>query len=96
MTLISLAMVQLARKRTLESFNKNEDINTIFTNNNYTIIYMALLLLITTIPAVLVSINCNKEKPILYGILAFIFSDIYLLQWSIKKFIIRYPNYCLL
>lgn len=91
MTLISLAMIQLAKKRTLESFDKDD-----YMNNNYTIFYMALLLLITAIPAVLVAVNCNKDKPILYGIVAFVFSDLYLLQWSIKKFIIRYPNYCLL
>jgi hypothetical protein len=91
MTLISLAMFQLAKKRTLESFDKDD-----YMNNNYTIFYMAILLLITAIPAVLVAVNCNKDKPILYGIVAFVFSDLYLLQWSIKKFIIRYPNYCLL
>ena len=58
-------------------------------------VYMVLLFTITTIPAVLVAINCNKDRPILFGILlAFLFSDIYLLQWAIKKFVIKYPDYC--
>jgi hypothetical protein len=68
----------------------------ILRDNLYTMVYMILLLIITTVPAVLVAVNCNKENPIGYGILAFIFSDIYLLQWSIKKFVLKYPEYCLL
>tara|TARA_B100001093_G_scaffold398108_1_gene385429 strand:+ start:57 stop:359 length:303 start_codon:yes stop_codon:yes gene_type:complete len=100
MSLISLGLIQLTRKKTLESFitllDNTADADTIFKNNLYTMIFMILLLLITTIPAVLVAINCNKEQPIVYGIVAFLFSDIYLLQWAIKKFVFKYPNYCLL
>ena len=59
-------------------------------------IYMIILILITTIPAVLVATNCNKDSKVLYGLLAFLFSDIYLLQWSIKKFVLKYPDYCLI
>jgi len=63
-------------------------------DNMYTLIYVSFILLVTTIPAVLIAINCNKKHPIGYGILAFLVSDIYLLQWAIKKFIIKYPKYC--
>ena len=55
---------------------------------------ICILLLFTTIPAVLVAINCNKDSKLMYGIVSFFFSDIYLLQWSIKKFIIKEKNYC--
>ena len=84
------------RMRTLESFKNylNGDVDKMIRDNLYTLIYITLLLLVTTIPAVLVAINCNKTQPVRYGILAFLVSDIYLLQWSIKKFIMKYPDYC--
>jgi hypothetical protein len=82
--------------RTLESFKNylNGDVDKMIRDNLYTLIYITLLLLVTTIPAVLVAINCNKTQPVRYGMLAFLVSDIYLLQWSIKKFIMKYPDYC--
>ena len=96
MSIISLCIVNLMRMRTLESFKNylNGDMDKMIRDNLYTLIYMTLLLLVTTIPAVLVAINCNKSNQISYGILAFLVSDIYLLQWSIKKFVLRYPDYC--
>ena len=96
MALLSLAILNLTRKRTFESFKTFMEGNPekILRDNLYTMVYMILLLIITTVPAVLVAVNCNKENPIGYGILAFIFSDIYLLQWSIKKFVLKYPEYC--
>ena len=96
MSIISLCIVNLMRMRTLESFKNylNGDVDKMIRDNLYTLIYMTLLLLVTTIPAVLVAINCNKSNKIAYGILAFLVSDVYLLQWSIKKFVLRYPEYC--
>tara|TARA_B100001093_G_scaffold519675_2_gene609791 strand:- start:1060 stop:1356 length:297 start_codon:yes stop_codon:yes gene_type:complete len=98
MSLLSLALLNLTRRKTLESFETffEGDLDKMLLNNIYTMVYMVLLLLVTTIPAVLVAINCNKDRPILFGILAFLFSDIYLLQWAIKKFVIKYPDYCAL
>tara|TARA_B100001057_G_C22854191_1_gene952115 strand:- start:1451 stop:1747 length:297 start_codon:yes stop_codon:yes gene_type:complete len=96
MSLLSLAIFNLSRKRALESFRTFLEGNPdeILRDNIYTMLYMIILLLVTTIPAVLVATNCNKNNQVLYGILAFLFSDIYLLQWSIKKFVIKYPDYC--
>ena len=96
MSVISLCILNLMRMRTLESFKNylNGDVDKMIRDNLYTLIYITLLLLVTTIPAVLVAINCNKTQPVRYGILAFLVSDIYLLQWSIKKFIMKYPDYC--
>lgn len=71
----------------------NFNTNHIIHNNTYIITYITLILLFTTIPAVLVATNCNPNNPLLFGIIAFIFSDIYLLQWSIKTFIFK-NNYC--
>jgi hypothetical protein len=96
MSVLTLAILNLARKKTIESFKTflegNHD--KILRDNLYTMIYMIILILITTIPAVLVATNCNKDSKVLYGILGFLFSDIYLLQWSIKKFVLKYPEYC--
>ena len=96
MSLISLGIFNLSRKRALESFKTFLEGNPdrILKDNIYTMSYMIILLLVTTIPAVLVATNCNKDYRVLYGIIAFFFSDIYLLQWSIKKFVLKYPNYC--
>lgn len=96
MSIISLTIFNLLRWKTLESFKTYElgDINQMIRNNIYTMTYITLLLLVTTIPAVLVAINCNKQNQIGYGILSFFLSDIYLLQWAIKKFIMKKPDYC--
>ena len=96
MSIISLTIFNLLRWKTLESFKTYElgDINQMIRNNFYTMTYITLLLLVTTIPAVLVAINCNKHNQIGYGILAFLLSDIYLLQWAIKKFIMKKTYYC--
>jgi hypothetical protein len=96
MSVISLTILNRLRRKTLESFKSHLDgnISNMVMNNMYTLIYVSFILLVTTIPAVLVAVNCNKKHPISYGILAFLVSDIYLLQWAIKKFIIKYPTYC--
>lgn len=96
MSLLSLAIFNLSRKRALESFKTflEGSSDQILKDNLYTMGYMIILLLVTTIPAVLVATNCNKDSKIMYGIVAFLFSDIYLLQWSIKKFVLKYPDYC--
>jgi len=96
MSLLSLAIFNLSRKRALESFKTFLEGNPdqILKDNLYTMAYMIILLLVTTIPAVLVATNCNKQNKAMYGIIALFCSDIYLLQWSIKKFVLKYPEYC--
>jgi len=77
-----------------ENFKHTINLNTtnIIHNNTYIITYITIILLFTTIPAVLVATNCNPNNPLLYAIIAFIFSDIYLLQWSIKTFILKFKQ----
>ena len=96
MSLLSLAIFNLSRRRALESFKTflEGSPDQILKDNIYTMLYMIILLLVTTIPAVLVATNCNKDNRVVFGIIAFLFSDIYLLQWSIKKFVLKYPEYC--
>ena len=96
MVFFSSTVLLLNNNRISENFKNTINLNTknIIIDNSYIITYLTTLLLFTTIPAVLVAVNCNPKNPIFYGIIAFIFSDIYLLQWSIKKFIFRYGNYC--
>ena len=94
MVLCSTAIILLNNRRVTDNFLNIEDSIKTINNNVYIIIYTVLLLLFTTIPAVLVAINFNKDKKVLYGLVAFFFSDIYLIQWSIKKFILKNENYC--
>lgn len=73
----------------------NNNLNTkIISNNVFILFYISLLLVVTAFPAVMVAINCNPDNKFLYGLFAFFFSDLYLLQWAVKKFILKKENYC--
>jgi len=79
------------------SATRNTELNNIISatrESSYLLIGLAIFLLINTIPAVLVAFNCNKKDKIMYSTLAFVFADLYLLQWAIKKFVLKRPNYC--
>ena len=54
----------------------------------------AFLLIFNIIPAFLLAISCNPDKKIMYGCIALIFSDLYLFQWALRKFIFKENNYC--
>ena len=47
-----------------------------------------------TICAILVAINCNPGNKLIYGILAFFFSEIYLIQFVIRKYLFKERGYC--
>jgi hypothetical protein len=94
MVLLTTAIVLLNNRRVVDNFINIDDSVKTINNNIYIITYIGILLLFTTIPAVLVAINCNKNSKLLYGSLGFLFSDVYLIQWSIKKFILKQKNYC--
>ena len=74
--------------------NKLSNNNKIVSNNFFILFYVSLLLIVTALPSVMVAINCNPNNKILYGLIAFFFSDLYLLQWAVKKFILKKENYC--
>jgi len=94
--LVSGTILLLNNLRINENFKSIVSLKTetIILNNAYIIAYLTILLLFTAIPAVLVAVNCNPKNPILYGLIALIFSDLYLLQWSIKKFVFKFDKYC--
>jgi len=94
MVVLSTSILMLNNSKVIDNIKNYNDNKKFLTNNVYLIFYITLLLIVTALPAVLVAIECNKENKILYGIMAFLFSDIYLLQWSIKKFILNKSNYC--
>ena len=94
--LVSSTILLLNNLRINENFKSIVSLKTetIISNNAYIISYLTILLLFTAIPAVLVAVNCNPENPVFYGLIALIFSDLYLLQWSIKKFVFKFDKYC--
>jgi len=94
MVLLSTTILLLNNSTVIDTIKNVKDNTMLLTNNFYLMFYLTMLLLVTALPAVLVAVNCNKNNKTLYGCLAFIFSDIYLLQWSIKKFLLNKPNYC--
>lgn len=94
MVLFSTALVLLNNKSVVSNFIDFNDVDKTINNNIFIIFYVSVILFMTTIPAVLVAINCNKDSKLLYGVIAFFFSDIYLVQWSIKKFILKHQGYC--
>ena len=94
MVLISTLVFTLNNDALLHNFVNIDNRYKTIKNNIFLLIYISILLLFTVVPAILIAINCNPTQKILYGIVAFFFGDIYLLQWSIRKFILNDTNYC--
>ena len=95
MVLLTTAIILSNNNHVISNvINNNNNITSQVYNNIYIILFITLILLCTTMPAVLVAINCNPNNKILYGLIGFFFSDLYLIQWSIKKFILKQANYC--
>ena len=91
MVLVGLGIRSLIRK---EGFS-----NILSNDNNEIVSYMlggmgGLFLVMNMIPAILIAIHCNPDKKLMYSMIGLLFSDIYLLQWSIRKFIFKEKNYC--
>jgi hypothetical protein len=60
---------------------------------NYSII--AIFILLTVVPAVLIATGCNKGvEALVSGIFAFLFSDIYLFNYAFRKFVLKESGYC--
>jgi hypothetical protein len=94
MVVLSTSILLLNNSKIIDNIKNFNDNQRFLQNNVYIMFYLTLLLMVTALPAVLVSMECNKKNKVMYGLLAFLFSDIYLLQWSIKKFILNKSNYC--
>jgi hypothetical protein len=81
-------------------YNKNKEN---FKNKNnkksilktvWKIFYTITLLILMWVPAILISQQCNPNNKVGYGILAFLFPDMYIFQWSLKKFHRKVDGYC--
>ena len=94
MVLASTVLIILNNEKLLNNFVSIDNYDKTLHNNIFMLVYISMLLIFMTIPSVLIAVNCNPNNKIMYGFIAFIFSDIYLLQWSIRKFIFKSPNYC--
>ena len=56
--------------------------------------FAALFILFIVILAVVIAVRCNPKNTWVYGFIAFLFSEIYLIQFFIRKYLIREKNYC--
>jgi len=56
--------------------------------------FVSLFVLFIVILAIVLAIRCNPDNKIAYGIIAFLFSEIYLIQFFIRKYLIKEKNYC--
>mgnify|MGYP001313150155 CR=1 FL=1 len=75
--------------------NERQDIKDYKTKTIENIIWYSIILiflLLNVVPAMLISFECNNRSP-LHLILAFLFSDIYVLHYTLRKFVLR-DNYC--
>ena len=70
----------------------NSHVNKKLTNG---ILFMVVLTIIFHIlPVMLIAANCNPNNPIIYSIIAFLVPNIYLLQYAIRKYLMREKGYC--
>jgi hypothetical protein len=94
MVVLSTSILLLNNSTVLDSIKNINNKAKMLSNNVFIMIYMTMLLMVTALPAVMVAINCNPDNKVLFGLISFLFSDIYLLQWAVKKFILKKENYC--
>jgi len=57
-------------------------------------IFTSIFVIFIVILAVIIAVRCNPESPAAYVFLALFFSEIYLIQFFIRKYIIQEKNYC--
>lgn len=50
--------------------------------------------LVLIIFAVVLAVHCNPNQKWLMGIVAFLFPEIYLLQFGIRKYLLKEAGYC--
>ena len=67
-----------------ENFQNTNDVLT--SANKFYISFFGFLF--AAIPAVLISVQCNP-KSVFYPILHFIFADLYIFIWALKKFVFK-------
>jgi len=68
-------------------FNSNKE-----KNPGAVIFYIFVIFIV--IFAIILAVRCNPNNQLAYGLIAFLFSEIYLIQFFIRKYIIQEKNYC--
>ena len=102
-TLLASKLADTSKLETFKSSMKIKD-NNVTTdvynksvlNSSLSFIILTVLILINVIPALLIAYNCSKSnmsKGINMG-LAFLFSDIYLFYYTMRKYVYKDKNYC--
>lgn len=55
---------------------------------------LSLFMIFIVVLAIIIAVRCNPNNQLAYGFIAFLFSEIYLIQFFIRKYIIQEKNYC--
>jgi len=75
--------------------DQQKDGSTIFSAKYYIWWVVCLTLVVL---AVIMSQKCNSDETMgtrfLYGLLAFLFPEIYLIQWALRKYAFKEADYC--
>ena len=72
----------------------NDYYNSVF-NTSLGYIFLCMFLLFNVVPAVLIATNCPKDNKILHLLFAFLFSDIYVFIYVVRRFVYNDKKYCL-
>ena len=56
--------------------------------------YWLLGLVFIIVLAIIIAVRCNPDNKVAYAFIAMLFSEIYLIQFFIRKYIIQEKNYC--
>lgn len=57
-------------------------------------LFISIFIIFIVILAVILAVRCNPNNQFAYALIAFMFSEIYLIQFFIRKYIIQEKNYC--
>tara|TARA_Y100000385_G_C12781471_1_gene503689 strand:+ start:168 stop:491 length:324 start_codon:yes stop_codon:yes gene_type:complete len=74
--------------------NYSEYYNSVL-NSTIGYVCICIFILINVIPALLIALNCNHDYKIAHLIVAFIFSDVYVFVYAVRRFIYNDKKYCL-
>jgi len=56
--------------------------------------FASIFILFIVILAIVIAVRCNPNNQLVYGLIALLFSEIYIIQFFIRKYIIKEKNYC--
>ncbi len=57
-------------------------------------LFISIFIIFIVILAIIIAVRCNPDNQFAYAFIAFLFSEIYLIQFFIRKYIIQEKNYC--